>query len=165
MQEIKQAAQVLLSLGTQLSPLGDMLENAGLSDGVVNSNASILDRFSLRDQRVGIQRVWAEGMCVVSAAPGGSPILWSGAGVELYEDGQIYLVAAHLIKTDSGDPVTVAEQGKPEEIWHEGRVFPLGSALQETAVEELVAGLMRSVPAAVHRYAELVEKPPRPESS
>ncbi len=47
---------------------------------------------------------------------------------------------------------------KLEEIWHEGRVFPLGSALQEPAVEELVAGLMRSLGTAVQRYAELVEK-------
>ena len=160
-QEIKQAAQVLLSLGTRLSPLGDLLENAALSDGVVNSSSAILDNLSLRDQREGIKRVWAEGMCVVStaaavaAAPGGTPTLWSGAGVELYEDGQIYLVAAHLITSG------LVEE-KPEEIWHEGRVFPLGSALQETAVEELVAGLMLSLPAAIHRFVESVEVQPHP---
>jgi hypothetical protein len=94
-----------------------------------------------------------EGARILTSPALGSLVsLLSGVGIVLSPDGLLYLVAGHFL----GD----GRRGGPyEELWAEGRVVPLGSALEESAIIELSKRLTANLRNAVQVYTERLEEP------
>lgn len=149
---IRQALDALKRLAAGLDPVSAAIRDSGLGDGMIGNDAFVPEHHR---PDPGEFRRWehVEGARILtSAAPGSLVSLLSGVGIVLLPDGLLYLVAGYFL----GD----GRRGGPyEDLWAEGRVVPLGSALEERAIAELSERLTANLHDAVQVYTERLEEP------
>jgi serine/threonine protein kinase len=148
-QQIGAARKILDDYLASLKTLSGKLDQAGVSGCSVGDNHSVHSAFARPLFESDPKRAYVGGCCLVVEKPGQRPrYLWCGYGMDLFENGEVRLVAGSLM-----GPSTEFQQ----KIWNAERRFIIGTSLQEKCVSELEACLDANFAAALSAFAASLE--------
>jgi serine/threonine protein kinase len=148
-QQIGAAREILDDCLASLKTLSGKLNQAGISGCSVGDNHSVHAAFARPLFESDPKRTYVGGCCLVVETPGQRPLyLWCGYGLDLFENGEVRLVAGSLL-----GPSTEFQR----KLWNGERRFILGTSLQEKSVNELEAGLIANFPSVLSTFAASLE--------
>jgi hypothetical protein len=133
-----------------LAPIRERLGEQGIEEAVLSTRNSSALESAPRDRPRGSSGIVdTDGVSVLLQMPGGDdPTLWSGVGLQLFDDGTLHIVASHRIRLPG------YERGKS--LWHRDVSVHVGSAVAESELPQLLQDLESQMPAAIAQYVEAV---------
>lgn len=147
---IEEAQYAIERLKEALVPIAREMAELGLPNQGIRTDQTVVDAFKYALAFGSPDRIWKAGYCIVVKSGGELPItLWCGIGAELFDNNDLHLVAAYILK-DRGAV-------RSDDVWSESLDVPLGSAQQEQAIHNLSRGLIEKRRPAIERFLAMLE--------
>jgi serine/threonine protein kinase len=143
---------LLNELEVRLQPLAKTMARVLRSacDGRVHRDKTVLNAHGYVLGMGEPDIIAGEGLCFVAGSPKGDVTMWGGVGVQLLEDGKVYLSAAYLARTVYEDLHNVVDG------LYFLEVFPIDSAQQEHAIDAAVETLSKNLAEAAREFGSLL---------
>lgn len=151
-QAMKLVRQIPETLKSHLRPLREEVAKY-YSQTPITRDPGIL-QVAPANRNIGSPQVWWEETFAVKIIS--DPMrLSSGFGVRLTDDENLEIIAAHVLyyaPPDRGSVLSVPQNRGS--VWHDTRVAPIGSALQERAIAELARRLSETLRVALKSFLD-----------
>jgi hypothetical protein len=139
--------RILETLKDGLVPVAKAFEDIGMGSGQISPQRTILEGLNLDAPSPDALLEFWEGLVAGSAHTPNRAALTSGAGIQVFNDGTVRLVAAHML----------SRRGGPEVIWQDVRLLQLDDEAVGNVARELGENLRGTLEDALVRYAEELE--------